>query len=290
MPVAQLRPFEPGDVSVLDAWSQDAPIEHCYLQNQLEKFGTTGFVAVGRPMRVGAYVRPARLVVPFGPAAGGAALGCALREVGVPLRYMVGRLDLVDALWAEVRGDLPEPMWVRHNTLYALPKGALADGPAGPDHGQLRRPTLADLPWLVHASALMDLEDRGVDLKAEDREGLERYLVWLMGERLVYLWEDDAGRPVFKAQAACLGPLGALVEGVFTEPDVRGRGVARRALRAMSAELLGRTPRLGLYVNTDNVAAVRLYESVGYRPVGAYRSVYFREPAGFSKGASGPRP
>ena len=290
MPVAQLRPFEPGDVSILDAWSQEAPVEHCYLQNQLEKFGTTGFVAVGRPMRVGAYVRPARLVVPFGPAAAGAELARSLREVGVPLRYVVGRLDLVDALWQEIRGDLPAPMWVRHNTLYALPRGGLAAPAEGPGHGRLRRPSLADLPWLVNASARMDLEDRGVDMKAEDLDGLERYMVWLMGERLVFLWEDDAGRPVFKAQAACLGPLGALVEGVFTEPEARGRGVAGRALRAMSSELLERTPRLGLYVNTDNVAAVRLYESVGYRPVGAYRSVYFRQPAEFTPGASGPRP
>ncbi len=277
MPAAELRPLGSRDLEVLESWFGASPIEHCYLKSQLERTGSQGFLALGRPMRAGALVRPGRLLVPFGVTAEGGALGVALRELKPDLRYVVGRSDLVDALWAVMAPVYPQPEWIRANTLYELTADSMPPDPS-PPAGRLRLPVAADLQWLVLASAVMDREDRGVDPLEEDPVGLERYVHWLITEKLVYLW-DEEGRPLFKAQAACVNDLGALIEGVFTMPDSRGRGVAASAMRALARELLRRTSRLGLYVNRENTAAVRLYESVGYRPVGEYRSILFHVPS-----------
>lgn len=277
MPAAELRPLGSRDLEVLESWFEASPIEHCYLKSQLERTGTQGFLALGRPMRAGALVRPARLLVPFGETVAGAGLGVALRGLQPGLRYVVGRCDLVDALWAEMGPSYPTPEWRRGNTLYELTAPTLLPDRA-PLAGRLRPPVATDMEWLVLASAVMDREDRGVDPLEEDPVGLERYVNWLISEQLVYLWEEE-GRPIFKAQAACVNHLGALIEGVFTMPDSRGRGVAGSAMRALARELLRRTSRLGLYVNQENTAAVRLYESVGFRPVGEYRSILFHVPS-----------
>jgi len=272
----ELRAAASGDRAVLDGWFRSAPIEHCFLLSQLEQHGLPGFIVLGRPARAGVFERSGRLLIPFGPAEQGAALGRALARTRVELRYAVGPLELVDAMWTELGGRFPEPQWLRLNRLYALdPEDVTAD--PDPPRGRLRPFALQDLGWLLQASARMDREDRGVDPLEEDPVGLERYLVWLVHQGLGFVWEED-GRLVFKAHAATVSSGAALVEGVYTVPEERGRHVAAQAMRAMCRALLARAPRLSLYVNDANTPAVRLYQRVGFRHVGHYRSILFPRP------------
>jgi ribosomal protein S18 acetylase RimI-like enzyme len=56
----------------------------------------------------------------------------------------------------------------------------------------------------------------------------------------------------------------AAIGNVYTRHDRRGRGLGRSAMNAVLAELAG-VDTIGLNVRTDNHAAVRLYESLGFR-------------------------
>ncbi|MBI5836528.1 MAG: GNAT family N-acetyltransferase [Candidatus Eisenbacteria bacterium] len=268
-----LRPAEARDRATLEAWFRAAPVEHCFLLTQLENHGLVGFHVLGDPPVAGAYVRTGRLLVPFGPRTGGRELARSLAGADIELRYVVGPLELVDEFWAGIRDQVPEPTWLRRNRLYAMESKDLLPA-TPPAQGRLRASELGDLPWLARASSSMDREDRGVDPLEEDPVGLERYIMWLVHEGLVFVWEEG-GRLLFKAQAACLNRRAALVEGVYTVPEARGRGVGTHAMRALCRGLLGRAPLLTLYVNEANTPAVRLYETVGFRHVGHYRSVLF---------------
>ena len=64
---------------------------------------------------------------------------------------------------------------------------------------------------------------------------------------------------------------------IATRPEARRRGVARRLLEALSAAARAAGgQRVSLEVARNNVAAVRLYESSGYRTFNV-RKHYYRE-------------
>lgn len=53
--------------------------------------------------------------------------------------------------------------------------------------------------------------------------------------------------------------------GVCVHPDHRGRGYAARLLREVTARILARGEKAFLHSYADNVTAIGLYESLGYR-------------------------
>jgi ribosomal protein S18 acetylase RimI-like enzyme len=70
-----------------------------------------------------------------------------------------------------------------------------------------------------------------------------------------------AGTHLF-SEALGIGAVG----NVYVRRDRRSRGLGRTVTRAVTAELLRRNLRtVGLNVRQDNAAAIRVYESLGYR-------------------------
>ena len=65
----------------------------------------------------------------------------------------------------------------------------------------------------------------------------------------------------------------AEVYGVYVSPEMRGRGIASALLRRLLEELrtLRQIEKVSLTVNSESIAAVRLYEKLGFEIVGAAR-------------------
>ena len=121
-----------------------------------------------------------------------------------------------------------------------------------------------DLPWLVSANLRLNDEDLGVEPARVDsvlltqriRDRFERGYTWVL---------DEGGRPVCKLDIGSCGTHGALIEGVFTEPEARGRGHATSLVSSVSKALLETYPRVGLHVGRENLPAVRAYQHAGFR-------------------------
>ncbi len=62
----------------------------------------------------------------------------------------------------------------------------------------------------------------------------------------------------------------AAIGGVATHPDHRNRGHARRVTAALVQRLNANTPLIGLNVRSDNAAARRCYERLGFEAIGPY--------------------
>lgn len=67
----------------------------------------------------------------------------------------------------------------------------------------------------------------------------------------------------------------AQLQGIWTPPAMRGRGLAGAALSGVCRALLASVPTLSLYVNDFNDDAVRLYERTGFRTVGEFQTLLF---------------
>lgn len=68
----------------------------------------------------------------------------------------------------------------------------------------------------------------------------------------------------------------AQLQGVWTPPDLRRRGLATASLAAICDELLdGAAPTLSLHVNDFNAEAIALYHRVGFEQVSEYQTILF---------------
>src|SRR5262249_29776640 len=91
----------------------------------------------------------------------------------------------------------------------------------------------------------------------------------------------DAGRLVGCTAFNARLPDSVQVGGVWTPPELRGRGYARAVVAGslLDARAAG-VERSILFTGLENVPARRVYEALGYRVVGDYGLVLFFSPPG----------
>jgi len=91
--------------------------------------------------------------------------------------------------------------------------------------------------------------------------------LWWVGESL--------GRLCFFCNVGPWSPQTAQLQGIWTPPELRGKGLATASLGAICDRLLELTPTLSLYVNDFNEKAVALYERVGFKTVSEFQTLLF---------------
>ena len=143
---------------------------------------------------------------------------------------------------------------------------------------------------VLPASVAMFTEEVGYDPMSAGGS-YARNVSWLIGQGRSYILLDDGhggpalpdrpARVAFKADVGGIwhAPDGAVAQltGVWTRPDLRGRGVGSVALAsvvdAVRREHVGPGGGVSLYVNDFNAPARALYDSLGFTPHGAFATV-----------------
>jgi len=205
------------------------------------------------------------------------------------VRLVVGEWEQVTDFWGHLTASgLTSARDWREVFMVADPSTLTLEREPG-----LRLATIADVNTLGDLAARAYLEETGLDPLASMGEGYLRHIAKNIEERSSYVLEED-GRLVFKADLSARCPIGAQIVGVFTEPDRRGEGIARRGVAEMVARLTagaGAVPAVCLFVREDNLPARRAYERAGFVPSMHYRRL-FVEPASTRLGApaSGAKP
>ena len=87
--------------------------------------------------------------------------------------------------------------------------------------------------------------------------------------------DPDTRKIVFKAEFGAVTDEAVQVQGVWVSPSWRGQGLAAPGMAAVIDHGLRLAPRVGLYVNSYNTAALRAYERVGFKHFGSYTTVLF---------------
>lgn len=187
----------------------------------------------------------------------------------IPVRAIISDVSLVDPLWRTLEPHLAPPTVIRlHQPVYAL----RARPTDLPDLGSMRYASESDLPRLVPACAAMHLEEVGIDPLSRDAPGYRQRILELVQRRRSLVLVED-GRIVFKCEYSAVTDDAIQLMGVWTAPSHRRRGLARRGMREICGHILRQRRAVTLFVNDFNTAAVRLYESLGFRRIGANRAL-----------------
>ena len=97
-----------------------------------------------------------------------------------------------------------------------------------------------------------------------------------MGDRRLWLWEDEAGVPVSLAARTPAVAGVARIAPVYTPPEQRRHGYATAVTAACAADALARdAERVVLYTDLADPSANAMYQRIGFRPIGGRRVVKF---------------
>jgi ribosomal protein S18 acetylase RimI-like enzyme len=255
------KPRRPSTEQVLDFCAEN-PVERVFLED-IARRGLGRFLAL-------ADGRSVQALCHFGANIGPAGEGCeafARPAIASRARTIIGAEEAVSALWQALSGRLPDPLRDnRHQPVYELREPPVS-GASG-----LRSAGSGDLELLVPACARAHLEELGIDPLERDRDGFRWRTRTQISSGRSWLWEED-GRILFKAEASAWTPSVVQLQQVWTDPEVRGHGYARRALSDLCRLLLERTPCVTLFVRAENEPAIGLYEAIGMRRVGYFRTI-----------------
>jgi len=198
------------------------------------------------------------------------------RRQGRQCSSIVGPAVAVLSLW-----DQLEPFWgPARDVRPEQPLMAIDGPPLVPADPLVRTTTAEDLPVVTPACVAMFTEEVGYSPIAADGGALYHAQVAGLvsaGRSLARIEEGLGGREVvFKAELGSVIPEGAQVQGVWVNPQYRGRGLAAPGMAAVVRIVRARfAPSVSLYVNSYNVRAVRTYERVGFRRVGTFATILF---------------
>ncbi|NMG19965.1 GNAT family N-acetyltransferase [Brasilonema bromeliae] len=137
--------------------------------------------------------------------------------------------------------------------------------------GELRLATQSDRQFLIPWYEAFALEALG-NVESEAERKVER----LLERGIAYIWEDKI--PVSMACHVRVMPNGAAVSLVYTPPEHRRKGYASACVAALSQTLLNQGHRYCfLFTDLANPTSNRVYQAIGYQPVGDLSEYSFTE-------------
>jgi len=275
-----------GDVMALGAISR--PVSAAWTTGSVLPFGLGGRPEQGIPAAGAAelralaeHARPrlARRGSVCGPARDVEPLWGALRAAGLAARHERWRQPVLCAPSVPGAGIAEAQMNRRPSMAWA--------------GRSLRAAAVSETHLVLPASVDMFIGELGYDPTREPGS-YAKHVGWLVANRRTYIVLDDgAGGPVnpssrgasprvaFKADVGALWRSArggvAQLTGVWTRPDLRGRGLGAVAMAAVvdavRRDHVGPDGTVSLYVNDFNVAALALYQSVGFRPTDLFATI-----------------
>ncbi|MFK0001560.1 DUF4081 domain-containing protein [Paenarthrobacter sp. NPDC090522] len=162
-----------------------------------------------------------------------------------------------------------------HEVRSRQPLLTISGAPAIPANPSLTFGTMADFELILPACAAMFEEEVGYSPYLGGQDFYSRRVAGLIrqGHSLVHI--DARGTVVFKAELGAVTQDVTQVQGVWMNPELRGRGQSAGYMAAVVN--LSRTfaPVTSLYVNDYNSKARASYERVGFKQAGTFATVLF---------------
>jgi predicted GNAT family acetyltransferase len=139
----------------------------------------------------------------------------------------------------------------------------------------LRLATLDDLGHVMSVNAEMAFEESGVNPMERDPIGYRMRTARRIEQNRVWVWVEDE-RLIFKADIVSDTPEAIYLEGVYVNPEDRGKGYGLRCFSHLCRTLLARTVSICLLVNEQNKKAQDFYTKAGYELRSYYDTIFLQ--------------
>ncbi|MFE7133166.1 GNAT family N-acetyltransferase [Streptomyces sp. NPDC057638] len=274
------RVLDPGDLGAALAVLESDPVANAFVTSRVQAAGLDpwrlggemwGWYAGGR-LRSLCY-SGANLVPICATPDAVRAFADRARRTGRRCSSIVGPAEATAPLWR-----LLEPAWgpardVRpHQPLMVTDR--LPDA-IDPDP-LVRRIRRDEMDMIMPACVAMFTEEVGVSPMVGDGGLLyQARVAELVGAGRSFARIED-GRVVFKAEIGAATARACQIQGVWVDPEFRGRGFSVTGMAAVLRYALEDVaPVVSLYVNDYNAPARASYRRVGFQETGAFMSVLF---------------
>jgi ribosomal protein S18 acetylase RimI-like enzyme len=141
----------------------------------------------------------------------------------------------------------------------------------------LRRAGREDYTMVFDSGARLRAEELEEDPRVADPGGYARRTEDECRDGYTHLWCDADGLR-FRASVSAVTPDAAQVSGVYTPPERRNQGFARRGLSELCTRLFERSRIACLFVNDFNAPALAVYRRMGFRDVADWASAFYPGP------------
>ena len=202
-----------------------------------------------------------------------AALLPSLEALGVGLVKSAAKV--VDELWTQLCRRAPRRAIVdRYETAYVLRRGSARMPCRDAATPRVRAATPGDLEALVVAARESLREEGRPDPFTGDVRAFRR---WVRGRVERARVVESEGSVAFVGYGDVQRPEGWLVQGVYTWPAARRRGLAHAGMAALCREAFAAgSDHVQLAVVEGNLPARRLYEKLGFEPFARLRTILFQ--------------
>ena len=191
-----------------------------------------------------------------------------------PSASIIGPSTVALGLWRQL-SDRWGPAWrdVR-NVRPHQPVLAISKDPQVTPNPGVRKVTLEHWDAYFEAAVRMYTEEVGVSPVQGSPAGYRFYIRQLITSgRAFGLF--DGNRVLFKADLGSVSGSVCQVQGVWLEPELRGRGLSAAAMAAVVQLARKVVPTVSLYVNDYNLPARATYARVGFSEVGEFATIHY---------------
>jgi predicted GNAT family acetyltransferase len=137
----------------------------------------------------------------------------------------------------------------------------------------VRRARLDEVDLVLPAATAMFTDEIGYPPYVGSVAAYRSVIAGLIRAGHTLVW-TEGGATLFKADIGSVGVGAAQIQGVWLTPALRGQGLARALMAAVTGIVLREVAQQAtLYVNDFNHAARATYAALGYRQVGTFSTV-----------------
>jgi predicted GNAT family acetyltransferase len=140
----------------------------------------------------------------------------------------------------------------------------------------LRLATLADLEQVMPIQAEMASAESGINPLEVDAAGFRLRCARRIERERIWVWVED-GQLIFKTDVISETPQVIYLEGVYVNPQERGKGYGVRCMSQLGQTLLARTGSLCVLVNEQSERAQLFFERAGFKLRDYYDTVFLEQ-------------